>query len=59
MQATTVLLQVRIPFSVRAELERRAERLRAEHPGLPVSVSGVAREALLAGLKEGCDVPPE
>jgi hypothetical protein len=45
------LLQLRIAPETRDELARRAARLRAEHPGIAVSVSAIARDVLLAGLE--------
>jgi Tfp pilus assembly PilM family ATPase len=51
MQSTTTL-QVRITAEMRDRLSRKVAALRAQHPGLQVSVASVAREALVRGLSE-------
>lgn len=45
--ATFSTVQVRLPATACAELETRAEKLRALHPGLRVSIASVVRDLVL------------
>jgi hypothetical protein len=55
----TCNLVVRVPLSTKVAIERRADAIRREHPGLNVTLGGVVRDVLLRGLQEGSDVRPE
>jgi hypothetical protein len=45
-------LIVRVPASAREALERRADAIRREHPGLHITIGGVVRDLVLRGLRE-------
>jgi hypothetical protein len=51
-------LIVRVPVSAREALERRADAIRREHPGLTITLGAVVRDMVLRGLQENAGGQP-
>lgn len=48
----TVAIQIRVPTHLIDQMQRIADDVRATHPGLRVSVAGVARTILVKALEK-------
>lgn len=48
---SATLPAIRVPVHVRTALEHRAAALRAQYPGIGISVADAVREALIRGLE--------